>query len=396
MNVWQSDAGHSVTVVGGTHTFTAPDTDPKGVGLQSMMVPVIFSGGSVTATASNAVISYYELEGDHQNDPTFYNMFNLSSGIHAVSTTSGKELKFIEFKEIDNENNCTYYLAWLDDNNEDKTNPDGTPPEFTAKSVTFSTKAGTQDPIVPDPTPETVVLSTLEVTSSRMTVGAPVSLRAAVTVEKGGTVTFTLPDALQLVENSVAVNNEQVAVVGENTFTLTLEGSAVITFQVIPKAEGTFNIYGLVTENDTEKTSNCNALLSVSGFRMSAPTYTSTRFIQVSGVAQRGETVILSVRYKNAEGQAETENISGIASALGTYAIDVELPIIDFAVAQTFTIDAYLHDYEEGQPSDGTTTVVYNPEICEIQYLEITNWIHGSNQNDTQPVSNRRVHLRTQ
>lgn len=394
--VWLGENDYDVTVTGGTHTFMAPET-PRGVGLYSMMVPIVVSGGSVTAKAGNAVMSYYELEGDHQNDPTFYNMFNLSSDIHAVSNTSGKELKFIEYKDIniykDEETNqeytYTYYEAWLDDDNEDKTAEDGTPPAYTAKSVTFSAKAGTQDPIVPDPTPETVVLSTLEVTSSRMTVGAPVSLRASVTVEQGGTVTFTLPDALELVEKSVAVNNEQVAVVGENTFMLTLEGSAVITFQVIPKAEGTFNIYGLVTENDTEKTSNCNALLSISSFKMSAPTYTSSPKVQVSGAAQSGETVILSVRYKNAEGQDETKNFSDFASALGTYAIDVELPIIDFAVAQTFTIDAYLHDYEEGQPSDGTTTVVYNPEICEIQYLEITNRIHGNSEGEILDVNNR-------
>lgn len=385
MNVWQSEANHRVTVVGGTHTFTAPDTDPKGVGLQSMMVPVIFSGGSVTATASNAVIGIDQQEGDHVNDPTFCNVFTLSSGIHAVSNTTGRELKFIEFKELDNENNCTYYLAWLDDENKDKTTPDGTPPEFTAKSVTFSAAVGEQAPEVPAPTPETVVLSALEVTSTRMTVGAPVSLRAAVTVEQGGTVTFTLPDALQLVENSVAVNNEQVDYTKDgNTFTVQVEGSAVITFQVIPQWEGIFTIEGLVVENGTGKTSLCSVLLSVSGFRMSAPTYTSTRFIQVSGAAQRGEQVILSVRYKNANGQDSTKTFSGMVSPLGTYAIDVTLPVNNTTVAQTFTIDASLGE----NSSVGSTTVVYNPSICKIQYLDITNWIHGSNQNETQAVSN--------
>jgi len=140
-----------------------------------------------------------------------------------------------------------------------------------------------------------------------------------------------------------------------------------------------------VVENGTGKTSRCSALLSVSGFRMSVPTYTSTRKIQVSGAAQRDEQVILSVRYKNANGQDSTKTFSGMVSPLGTYAIDVTLPVNNTTEAQTFTIDAYLGE----DLSVGSTTVVYNPSICKIQYLDITNWIHGSNQKDTQAVSNR-------
>ena len=383
---WVGEAAYSVTVVGGSHTFTAPVTQ-QGIGLQSMMVPVLISGGSVTANAGNAVISIYEKEGDHQNDPTFYNMFTLYEGIHAVSKTNNRELQFIEHKSLDayEEGAYTYYVAWLDDDNQDKSEEDGTLPALTANSVVFSAAAGEQAPEEPDPVPETVVLSTLEVTSSRMTVGAPVSLRASVTVEQGGTITFTLPDALRLVEDSVAVNNVQVDYEKDGTaFTLTVEGAAVITFQVIPEKEGIFAIDGLVVENGTGKTSSCGSLLSVSGFRMSAPTYTSIRNIQVSGAAQRGQPIELHIRYKNANGQDLTKIFSGTVSALGTFVIDVTLPVTNTSEAQTFTIDAFLY----GDLLVGSTTVVYNRTLCKIRYLDITNRIHGNSADEVLDVNN--------
>ena len=78
-----------------------------------------------------------------------------------------------------------------------------------------------------------------------------------------------------------------------------------------------------------------------------------------------------------------------MVSALGTYVIDVTLPITDAAVAQTFTIDAFLYDEQEEQFLAGTTTVVYNPKICEILYLDITNQIHGTSQDEILDVNNR-------
>lgn len=210
-----------------------------------------------------------------------------------------------------------------------------------------------------------VILATaqVEVTTARATVGAMVTVQANVTAENG-TASFVLPEGLTLIDNSITVNN--VAYDGDLS-AIPVAGSAHIVFRVKPQEKGTFTIQCRVDGGSSSASAETS--FPVYGFRISAPSHTTTPNITVQGSAVPGETITLTVINETTK---EREIFKAKVTVLGTFVIPVELPMEDDELDEVREFTLTLDQAE-------SLTVVYSPNSPCLDDMTIGNQIMDEN-----------------
>lgn len=339
----------SLTITGGNHSFLA-SPNYNTYGLVSDGADVRFEGGVVNITGQSAVI-WQGTDGYNTTDGA--NRMILADGLHAVSNVTGNELQFVYEVEYvtANETNYTYHCYYFTE--------DSTEDGDDCTDVTISSEAG-EIPV--DYT------GTMEITSGQATVGAPVVIKY--TVATRGTVSISLPNNLRLIDGSATVNGQVVS----SLQNITVDGAAVIRFSVTPMNTNPAVITATATVGD--KSYQTTLPVTASGFQASAPTVTKVPDIYVSGYGTSGDKITLEVtgQYNN------TETFTGEVSSLGTFKIQVELPVKDPTKEEDFTIAVYFANpnTRSGGTLGTTLEVTYDPDSVSVTILSITNIVHNS------------------
>lgn len=346
--------GTALTVTGGSHSFLAPEVAAEGKitqGLRSISAPVSFQGGSVRMTGKTAMVWYGEM-GENGTTDDGVNQITLSGGMHAVSNDTGNELTMLQFTQegtttVPGEEGKFEYTVYEYYCTEDNTVGGTVCTDLTVSAVAGEIPVG--------------YTGSMEVISGQATVGAPVVIQYTVATQ--GTVSITLPDGLDYIEDSLSVNGQA----QDDLDAIEVDGSAVILFSVKPMATQSLTVTAGVTTAEGSYQETC--AVKASGFDITAPTYTKVSEIRVSGRGTPGDVVTLEITGEN--NNRITEEIE--VTELGTFAAAVELPVEDPKVAELFNIKVYV-----GTNKVDTLSVQYDPDTSTVTYLSITNVVHNN------------------
>ena len=217
----------------------------------------------------------------------------------------------------------------------------------------------------------------LELTTlGRVTAGASFQARMILALEAPGSVAFTLPDGISLLDGSVTVNGQTAACTGSgNTFTVQVKNGDIVRFSAMAASEGQYTIQASVTAGEVHQES---LAVNVSALDLSLPTQVSRLTIPVSGSAVAGSTVTLY------DGQSPAGTAT--ASSLGTW--HTELTISD--TEGDHQITAVVSKDGQTLAQSSPFTLNYAPSNAEVATLTIRNWVHGRTSADP-PVEETAV-----
>lgn len=216
----------------------------------------------------------------------------------------------------------------------------------------------------------------LELTTlGQVTAGASFQVRMLLALETQGSVTFTLPEGVSLLENSVTVNGQPVAGSG-NTFTVQVKSGDIVRFGAMAASEGRYTISASVSVGAEQHQESLD--VSVSALDLSLPTQVSRLTIPVSGSAVAGSTVTLY--------DGETFAGSAQVSSLGTWHTDLTISDTE----GDHQIRAVVSKDGQTLAESSPFPLNYAPNNAEVATLTIRNWVHGRTSADP-PVEETAV-----
>lgn len=215
------------------------------------------------------------------------------------------------------------------------------------------------------------------VNGSQLTAGSAFTVRMVLSLDTAnGTVTFTIPDKIQLLENSVTVNGQAVnANVNGQQVTVPVKNSDIIRFTAAASEAGDYNITAAVTSGQTHQET---LSLNVSAFTLSLPSQVNRTTIPVSGTAMPRSTVTLY------DGDAVVGTAT--ANALGNWGANMEIA----GTVGEHSISAAIAFKNGGTVKSETFSLHYDPNNAVVKTLTVSNMIHGKTDADP-PVETKVI-----